>query len=204
MLKKIYSSFIDFVTVYFYPIIFGLGFLISLSYCFTAIDANHAGGIIYRGVLSFIILLISIPLIVNNWKTINKWFVLLSCVFIVCNLVATFVSPVIIKSNIDYLNSFLGISSSLLIVVSVFLYASLDKIEINEKIFKITSLCFIGLVVLMCLYTYIFEYKDIYNSIFNEYGWNYDVTSIFKIKTEYGNYTDWLSGRDHSQSFYDS
>ncbi len=188
MLKKIYSAYLDFISVYFYPLLFGLGFLVSLSYSFTCLDAYHVGGIVYRGILSLLILLIAIPLIIKNHKSINKFVIIFSAIFFLCNILASFISPVIIDTKIDVLNSILGIGSSALIIVSVLLYFSFKEENINEKVFKITTLCFLGLVFIMCLYTYIFEYKDIYNSILNEYGWNYDVTSIFKIKTEYGNY----------------
>ena len=39
---------------------------------------------------------------------------------------------------------------------------------------------------LLCLYTYIFQYEAIYHTFNSKYGWNYDVTSIFSVKTEYG------------------
>lgn len=38
----------------------------------------------------------------------------------------------------------------------------------------------------LCIYTYIFEAQDIYDTINTIYGWNYDVTSIFVDKTTYG------------------
>lgn len=188
MLRKIFNNYLSLVKVYFYPIIFAIGFLISLSYSFSAIDAYHIGGIVYRGILSAILLLVSVPVIVTNFNRIYKIIIIFSCIFFTCNLLAIFIAPTITKTNIDILNSLLGIASSSLIVLSVLLYCSLNKTDIDEKVFKITTLCFIGLVILLCLYTYVFEYKDIYNSIFNEQGWNYDVTSIFRIKTEYGNY----------------
>ena len=152
MLKKIYNSYIDFITVYFYPILFGLGFLVSLSYTFTAIDAYHFGGIIYRVILSIFLLGLSTPLIVRYRKGINRKIFLLSFAFLLCNLLATCVAPFISKTNIDCLNSFLGIGSSVFIAISILLYQSLDETEINEKVFKITTLSFVGLVSLLCNY----------------------------------------------------
>ena len=40
--------------------------------------------------------------------------------------------------------------------------------------------------VALCLYTYIFQYREIANMFVKDDGWNYDVTSIFQTKTTYG------------------
>lgn len=174
-----------------YLLFFLLGFslLTLLPYVsfFKPLQASYTSGLIYRGILLVIIALFCISLIIT-YKTRLPIYVWIGCgAYIISQILTILISPIIKNVNVPVLSTIMGLGQALIIGISAISYLSIHKwVSLDRNIINIGCLFMMLFGLLLCLYTYIFEYEDIFHTFNTEYGWNYDVTSIFTMKTEYG------------------
>lgn len=166
---------------------FGLLTILPYTSFFKGLQISNTPGIIYRGILLGVICLAFILLIIVNKTKIHISIYVCTGLYFVSQLITIFVSPTIKNVDIPLLYTIMGLGQSTITSLSVLVYLSINKnLEFSKKTIDLLCLSMLCIGVLLCLYTYIFQYEDIYHTFNTEYGWNYDVTSIFTMKTEYG------------------
>ena len=167
--------------------LFGLLTVLPYISFFKNLQVRYAPGIIYRAVLVSIIGM-SFLFVLFVYKTKLPIAVYIcTAVYFISQIVTIFISPIIKNVEVPFLTTIMGLGQSVIISLSVLVYLSIKKsTDFNQKTINIVCLSMLSIGVLLCLYTYIFQYKAIYHTFNTEYGWNYDVTSIFVLKTEYG------------------
>lgn len=151
------------------------------------LQVRYTSGIIYRGILAGVIGL-SFLFIILIYKTklpIYIW--ICTGLYLISQVITIFVSPIIKDVEIPLLTTMMGLGQAIITAISVICYLTMNKdVEFDKKIINIACLFMIFFGLFLCIYSYIFEWEDIYNTFNTIYGWNYDVTSIFVMKTEYG------------------
>lgn len=166
---------------------FGLLSLLPNIICFKSLSVSTTAGIIYRAIIFGIILILFLFVLLLNKKRPNKYILIACSIYLITNIISIFISPVIKNIEVPLLQQFVGLSVIAGNIITVFLsFFLLNSYESNKKYIDILTYILIAVGVILCLYTYIFEYQDIINTFTKEYGWNYDVTSIFVEKTTYG------------------
>ena len=161
-------------------------FFCSLTYIFNGLRFTTSAGIIYRVIIAAIIVLYLVLFTISLKPKVSRPLIILSITYIFTSIISIFVSPLIAKQEITLPQYLLGIFTVFSNVSSIYLFLESSKINENRLLEKLFILIFITSVIFMCFYTYIFQYKAIYKTLTDSYGWNYDVTSIFYEKTIYG------------------
>lgn len=189
MIDNIRNKLKPFFDKYLLFFLLGFSFLTLLPYVFflKPLQASYSSGLVYRGIMLTIIGLFFTILIIV-YKTRLSIYVWLLCGMYIASQISTiFVSPVTKNIDVPALSSLMGIGQTLITGMSVICYLSICKeTKYNKVAIDVSCIVMIMCGILLCLYSYIFEYEDIYHTFNTEYGWNYDVTSIFITKTEYG------------------
>lgn len=179
-----WSQFVKRYSLFF---ILGFGFLALVPYIVKNLTFTTTGGIIYRGFVSALILVFAIFYFYKNTKSFNLKLIVPISIYIVCGIVATFVTPSIVHANVSwkiYLESLITIGLNAL---SIFLF--LDHLSSKNEEYENNNLvCWIVVwfAIFLTISTYVFQFKEIGKSFTETDGWNYSVTSIFYIKTTYG------------------
>lgn len=173
--------------VLFIILLFALLVLLPYVSVFKGLQINNISGLIYRGILLglisifflFTIFIYRTKFPVAIWAWIGIYFT--------SQFLTIFISPIIKGVNIPTIITVMGLGQATITAISVVTYLTICKeSRFNKKTINAVCLFMIFFGLFLCLYSYIFEYEDIYNTFNTIYGWNYDVTSIFTMKTEYG------------------
>jgi len=154
---------------------------------FKPLQANYPSGLIYRGILASIIGLFFIFVIVIYKSKLPIYVWICTGIYLISQIITIFVTPAMKQVDIPTLTTIMGLGQATIISISVICYLTIFKYsEFDKKIIDIACLFMIFFGLFLCIYSYIFEWEDIYHTFNTIYGWNYDVTSIFIMKTEYG------------------
>lgn len=154
---------------------------------FKPLQAGYTSGLIYRGVLASIIGLFFIFVIFIYKSKLSVYIWICTGIYLISQIITIFVTPAMKQVDIPTLTTIMGLGQAIIISISVICYLTIFKYsEFDKKIIDIACLFMIFFGLLLCIYSYIFEWEDIYHTFNTIYGWNYDVTSIFTMKTEYG------------------
>ena len=154
---------------------------------FKVLQANYTSGIIYRGILASIIGLFFIFVIFIYKSKLPIYVWICTGIYLISQIITIFVTPAMKQVDIPMLTTIMGLGQATIISISVICYLAIFKYsEFDKKIIDIACLFMIFFGLFLCIYSYIFEWEDIYHTFNTIYGWNYDVTSIFTMKTEYG------------------
>ena len=168
-------------------LLFALLTLLPYVSAFKPLQVANTAGVIYRGILLGFIGLFFL-FVICIYKTrlpIYVW--VYSGIYLISQIVTIFISPIIKNTTIPILTTIMGLGQAVITIISTITYLTIHKdSEFDNKIINDVCLFMIFFGLFLCLYSYIFEYQDIYNTFNTIYGWNYDVTSIFITKTEYG------------------
>ena len=154
---------------------------------FKPLQAGYTSGIIYRGTLASIIgsFFIFVIFMYKSKLPIYVW--ICTGIYLISQIITIFVTPAMKQVDIPMLTTIMGLGQATIISISVICYLTIYKDgEFDKKTINIACLFMIFFGLFLCIYSYIFEYEDIFNTFNTIYGWNYDVTSIFTMKTEYG------------------
>ena len=188
-MKNFQQKFVNFTEKYLIYFFIGFGILTLLPNIsvFSELQRNSTGGTIYRGfVLGLIFSLFLIGLLCYK-KIPNKTIILGCVVYITTQLITIFVSPLIKQVEVPVLQSVEGLGTIFANVMSVFIgYFLLTSHKFNQDKLNIVCYFLLGIGVAVCLYTYIFQYKEIGSVLTDEHGWNFQVTSVFTSKNYYG------------------
>ncbi|MCQ2976404.1 MAG: hypothetical protein MJ232_00105 [archaeon] len=186
LLKEKFIKFIDEYLIYLF-IGFGVLTLLPNVSVFSGIQANSTGGIVYRGIVFGLIFILFILGLLCYKKLPNKAIILGCTLYLVTQVVTIFVSPLIKQVDVPAINSVIGVGTVIANIMTVFIaYFLLTSYKFNQDKFNIACYFLLGIGVALCLYTYIFQYKEIGSVLTDEHGWNYQVTSIFTSKNYYG------------------
>lgn len=151
------------------------------------LQTNYTPGLIYRGILASIIGLFFLFVIFINKSKLPIYVWICTGIYLISQVITIFVTPAMKQVDIPMLSTMMGLGQATIISISVLCYLTILKYsEFDKKIIDIACLFMIFFGLFLCIYSYIFEWEDIYNTFNTIYGWNYDVTSIFTMKTEYG------------------
>ena len=185
-MKKVISSFVNFLDLHLFYVVFGLGVLSTLPYVkfLKFLEIDNTPGLIYRAIIFGFSLLLSL---LCFKKQISKVLLIFLGIYTVSSIISLVFSPIVNHINVPIITRLTGVAVIFGNILSVFIAFFLlynKTIELQKfRILVITS-AIIGLI--LCLYTYVFEFEDIKNTFIKDYGWNYDVTSIFSSKNNYG------------------
>ncbi|MCQ2815096.1 MAG: hypothetical protein MJ227_02255 [Bacilli bacterium] len=185
ILQQKLISFIGKNLIYF---LFGFGLLALLPYVSTfKLDASTNAGTIYRGIIFGLLALLFLVGLACYRKLPNKKILIACLVYMVTQMVAIFVSPLIKEVEIPTLQSVIGVGMIFSNIISVFIVCYIFKYQStdHEKL-NLISYILLGISVALCLYTYIFQYKEIGMSLRGECGISSPVTSIFTNGEIYG------------------
>lgn len=166
-------------------ILFGFMLLTMQTYIFHSLQYNTTFGVIYRGVIIGFILCYSILFTIAFKVRPTKVFIVISIVYFISSLISLIVNPLLSGHQFNVVQYLTSISTIVMNILSIYVFLSSYKKQDNKQQL-LFLIIFVSFVTLLCFYTYIFQYKNIYETLTNKYGWNYDVTSIFYIKTIYG------------------
>lgn len=169
------------------------GIINSLTNTFKFLHIGTTIGYIYRAISLFIFIMLILPILFLKRKKFTKTILLISIGYLLLNLLVTILSPIIYKVDVSLLNYALSFVQSIINLLCIYLIFYFFKFSnIKEKELSVLYYLVIGFVSFLCLYTYIFQLKDIINTfkpITDECkmcAWNADVTSIYDTKTVYG------------------
>lgn len=184
------QKFNDFMENYLVFFILGFAILTLLPYttALNSLSASNTGGLVYRGIiLGFVLILFALILLCNNFKP-NKPVTIFCLLYLISNVISIFATPAIREiSDIPSIKSVVGVATVFSNIITIFMAIYLLKTHnIKEGKFEIAVYLLVGIGVALCLYSYIFQYKEISNMFSKPDGWNYDVTSIFQTKTTFG------------------
>lgn len=186
MLKQKIQSFIEKYLIY---IVTFVGFLSLLPYItvFKALEINNTLGVVYRGLVLFLSCVIFLGAFFIYKDKANLKAILLVSIYAITNILTIFLSPAINKIEVPLFQQGIGLTVIAGNIISVFAALFfLNEANISKNTLKVLTHIFITFGLFLCLYTYVFEYKEIINTFTKDYGWNYDVKSIFTSKTSYG------------------
>lgn len=187
-MKILQHNLIKFIDSYLIYFLFGFGLLALLPYVSTfKLDASTNAGIIYRGVIFGLLALLFLVGLVCYRKLPNKKILIPCLIYMVTQMVTIFVSPLIKDIEIPTLQSVIGVGMIFSNIISVFIVCYIFKYQStdHEKL-NLISYILLGIGVALCLYTYIFQYKEIGMSLRGECGIVSPVTSIFTNSEIYG------------------
>lgn len=165
--------------------LFVLVILTMQTYIFHSLSINTIGGTIYRAIVALVIFAYLVFYFLSIKTKPSTIFIILSSIYVITSITSLVVNPLIIRVAITGTQYLSSISVVFFNILSIYLFLSSSNLN-NYKQQMLFLLIFISFVMFLCLYTYIFQYKNIYETLTNKYGWNYDVTSIFYVKTIYG------------------
>lgn len=180
-------TFIDKYLIYFF-IGFGILTLLPNITVFSSGLANGStGGTVYRGIVLGLICIFFAILLFCYKKLPNKFIILGCAIYLVTQLITIFVSPAIKNIEIPAIQSIMGVATVISTIITVFVaYFLLTSHTFNKDSFNIVCYFLLGIGIASCLYTYIFQYKEIGSVLTDEHGWNFHVTSIYASKNYYG------------------
>ena len=183
------NKYIEFIEKYLIFILFGFGVLTLFPYitAFKGLEANNNAGIIYRGIVAGLLIILFVIGLICYRKIPNKWIILGSILYLTTQLITIFASPLIKQIEVPVLQQIVGTGMIFTNIMTVFVACYLlNDHQINIESLNIACYFLLGIGVAVCLYTYIFQYKEIGSVLSDEHGWNYQVTSIFTTKGVYG------------------
>ena len=161
--------------------------LIPYVSVFSNLEANTNGGLIFRCVVFCLFSVIFLICFLCKKEIPNKAFILCLLLYLITQVITIFISPKIKKIDVPTIQSLAGLG---IIFSNIFTFLIawylLNGNDFNHEHLKITAFFLIGIGIASCLYTYIFQYKEISAVLTNEHGWNYQVTSIYTSKGIYG------------------
>lgn len=184
------QKFNDFMENYLVFFILGFAVLALLPYttALNSLSSSNTGGLVYRGIiLGFVLILFALILLCNNFRP-NKPVTIFCLIYLISNVISIFATPTIREiSGVPAIKSVVGVATVFSNIITIFIAINLLKTqEIKSDKFEIAVYLLIGIGIALCLYSYIFQYKEIANMFNKADGWNYDVTSIFQTKTTFG------------------
>lgn len=186
-MKRFLESYKSFISKYLTFVILFFAFLSMLTYVVPVFSINNQAGLIYRGVVSVIIfILIVSSLILFKIRPSNLTLILLF-VYLVSGILSVAIAPTLLNtdiSTINYLAATFSLVMNCLSVISII--TIFNQFNIDPKMIKITCWIVIGFTLFLILYSYCAQMDQIIATFTKEYGWNYDVKSIFTEKTSYG------------------
>ena len=179
-LKYFFDNYLIFIIILF-------GFLTLIAYSITALQSNTTSGVIYRGVLAGVAGILFI-LGIFTYRYKPPLYLIIGCgLYVVSNILTIFVAPIIKDVSIPAMQTLQGIGIVLTNAITVFIFYWMMKFyNPDKKLLNIASIIMVAFGLFLAIYSYITEWQDIINTFTKVDGWNYDVTSIFKMKTEYG------------------
>lgn len=183
------EKFIKFIDEYLIYLFIGFGILTLLPNItvFNGLQGGTTGGTIYRGIILGFISILFLLILICYKKLPNKVIILGCAIYLITQFVTIFVSPVIKQVNIPALQSIEGIATVLTTIITVFIgYFLLTSYKFKQDKLNIVCYFLLGVGIAVCLYTYIFQYKEIGSVLTDEHGWNFQVTSVFTSKNYYG------------------
>lgn len=183
------NKFIAFIEKYLVYILIGFGILSLLPYVtvFKGLESNNTAGIVYRGILTSLLVILFLIGLICYKKLPNKLALIGCLIYLISQFVTIFASPLIKEVEIPSIQTFVGISMIFTNIISLFIALYMIKYHnLDHEALNIVCYFLIGIGVAACLYTYIFQYKEIGSVLTNEHGWNFQVTSIFTTKGIYG------------------
>lgn len=184
-LKRV-GVFIDKNIIYF---LFGFGILALLPYItvFSGLEIQNTGSMVYRGILFSLFFVVFIVELIVSKIIPNKCIIIGCSVYLITQTITLFASPVIKNVDIPIIQSLSGLATAFISVLTVFVaYTFLTSRKKDHERNNIVCYALLGIGVAACLYSYIFQYKQISEVLTNEHGWNYQVTSVFTTKGVYG------------------
>lgn len=187
-MKSLIEKIKNFLNVNLMYVLFGFGLLSLLPYVSTfKLDASTNAGIIYRGVIFGLLAILFLVGLVCYRQLPNKKILIACLVYMVTQMVTIFVSPLIKDVEIPALQSVIGVGMIFSNIISVFIVCYIFKYQStdHEKL-NLISYILLGISVALCLYTYIFQNKEIGMSLRGECGIASPVTSIFTNSEIYG------------------
>ena len=168
-------------------LLFALLTLLPYVSFFKVLQVGNTAGIVYRGILLGIIGFFFLFVIYVYRTKLPIYIWICTGIYLASQIITIFVTPAMKQVDIPALSTVMGLGQATITAISVITYLTIYKdAEFNKKTINIACLFMIFFGLFLCIYSYIFEYEDIYNTFNTIYGWNYDVTSIFTLKTEYG------------------
>lgn len=183
------EKFIKFIDEYLIYLFIGFGVLTLLPNVtvFSALQGGTTGGTIYRGIILGLICVLFLLGLICYKKLPNKTIILGCVIYLVTQLITIFVSPLIKGVDVPTLQSLEGVANVFTTIITVFIaYFLLTSYKFNQDKLNIACYFLLGIGVAVCLYTYIFQYKEIGSVLTDEHGWNFQVTSVFTSKNYYG------------------
>lgn len=183
------EKFIKFIDEYLIYLFIGFGVLTLLPNItvFSALQGGTTGGTIYRGIILGLICVLFLLGLICYKKLPNKTIILGCVIYLVTQLITIFVSPLIKQIEVPVLQSLEGVATVFTTIITVFIaYFLLTSHKFNQDKLNIACYFLLGIGVAVCLYTYIFQYKEIGSVLTDEHGWNFQVTSVFTSKNYYG------------------
>lgn len=184
--RELIINFIDKYILYF---VFGFAILALLPYVsvFNALEANNNAGIIYRGIVTGLLGILFLIGLVCYRKLPNKLVIGCSLLYFITQAITIVASPLIKSIEVPVLQQVVGYGLIFTNIISVFLILYFENIyKPNFEVLTIIFYFLLGIGIASCLYTYIFQYKEIGSVLSDQYGWNYQVTSVYSTKGIYG------------------
>ena len=179
-IKYIYDEYLIFFILLF-------GILTSFSYVFPILNVNNTEGYIYRGVLLGLICFLFVIGLFLYKKNPSKKLIISCSAYLVSGILSIFIAPLTKNVSIDGFHYFLAALQIVINILSIFIYIWLMKdYSFSKKSITISCLIMITFGLFLTIYSYIAQWQSIIDTFTKEYGWNYDVTSIFQDKTTYG------------------
>ena len=178
-----------FLNKYLLLIILFSSFLTLLPYIsfFWYLQIEYISGVVYRGIVGGFISVVLILLIIFKKERLPVTVYILTTTYVLSQFVTILISPYINNTTVKNIYLIGAFAQTIINALSTIAYLNIfNKDSLNKKTIDVSCLIIIIIGLLLCLYSYIFEYNDIYNTFNTIYGWNYDVTSIFIDKTTYG------------------
>lgn len=188
-MEKLQQKISTFYNKYFSYIILAFGILTLLPYVktFSMLGTSSISGIIYRGVVFGFVILFFLTAFFSYKKLPNKKILLPCLIYVVTQIITIFVSSIIKGIEIPALESIIGVGMIFSNIICIFIVCYIfDNQNLDREKLNIISYVFLGVSVALCLYTYIFQYKEIAMSFKGECGISSPVTSIFTTNEMYG------------------
>lgn len=168
-------------------IAFGILTLFPYVTAFKGLEVNNTAGIVYRGIIVGLFIILFLISFIAFRKLPNRHFIISCLIYLVSQFITIFVSPLIKQIDIPALQTIMGIGLIFVNIMTIFIVLYMFKFyKPDSESLNIVCYFFLGLGLAVCLYTYLFQYKEIGAVLTDEHGWNYQVTSIFTSKGVYG------------------
>ena len=168
-------------------VLFAFGILTIINYTTTYLSQNTIGGITYRIIIGSLFIIFILLYFTSRKKEVDFKVALLCGLYLVGQILTISISPSIYGIEIPTTQTLFAVGQAFFVTITTIIYLQIIK-EYSPKpeILSLLFVLFTTFGLFLTVFTYITQYEAIYNTFNAEYGWNYDVTSIFVTKTTYG------------------